>query len=55
LSSKETHRSGQIARLNGKVAMITEGSRGIAAAIALRFAAEGERVVSVISSITRRP
>ena len=31
--------------LDGKVALTTRGSRGIGAAIALRFAAEGARVV----------
>jgi hypothetical protein len=36
---------GKSNRLDGKVALITGGSRGIEAAIALRFAAEGERVV----------
>jgi NAD(P)-dependent dehydrogenase (short-subunit alcohol dehydrogenase family) len=48
LSSKELHRSAPIAnRLDGKGALITRGSRGFGAAIALRFAAEGARAKSV--------
>ncbi len=37
-------------RLSGKVAIVTGGSRGIGAAIALRLAAEGANVVITCSA-----
>lgn len=42
---QEQIKTGAVKRLEGKVALVTGGSRGIGAAIALKLAAEGARVV----------